>query len=151
MIKEIVADFYHISVDQIDGKSQKEEIVWPRHVAIYCIHRLTRLTHVEIGKNFGGREHSTVWASIEKIKSRMIYSDKIAKEVDSIVADIENQIKSCVDLFVKDIDMGLSILRKKLVDVVSNTPHEILVEIMNEDIPASERMERLLTETSKGK
>lgn len=66
-IRQIVANYYHVDVADLDSKSRKASITLPRQIAMHLAKSLTRHSYPEIGKVFGGRDHSTVIHACEKI------------------------------------------------------------------------------------
>jgi len=66
-IMKTVADYYKIKVKDLKAKDNRREIALPRQIAIYLTKKLTNLSLPEIGRRFGGKHHSTVIHSINKI------------------------------------------------------------------------------------
>lgn len=79
-----VTSFFHISKTDLCGKSKKKEIVIPRQICCYLMCELLSLPLVTIGKLLGGRDHTTVLYSRDKIEEMCAVNDKIAKDVDDI-------------------------------------------------------------------
>lgn len=67
-IMKTVADYYKIKVKDLKAKDNRREIALPRQIAIYMTKKLTTLSLPEIGRRFGGKHHSTVIHSINKIE-----------------------------------------------------------------------------------
>ena len=73
-IEKIVMDVskvYNVSVTDIRGKSRKQEVAEARKLAMYIVKEICGLTMEEIGKEFGGRDHSTVVYSIGQVAQRL--------------------------------------------------------------------------------
>ena len=68
-ISRTVASFYHISLDEMKGKRRDKHIVFPRQVAMFLIREETASSLPAIGQAFGGRDHTTVLHSYEKINT----------------------------------------------------------------------------------
>jgi len=68
-ISRTVANFYHISLEEMKGKRRDKHIVFPRQVAMYLIREETASSLPAIGQAFGGRDHTTVLHSYEKIST----------------------------------------------------------------------------------
>jgi chromosomal replication initiator protein len=79
-----VADFYGIKVAQIRGPRRKKEIVFPRQVAMTILNKDLGLNLVLIGEMFGGRDHTTVIHSVEKIEKMMRKSSGLRGEIERI-------------------------------------------------------------------
>ena len=85
-----VSRFYQIDVDTIRGSSQNKEVATARNVAIYIIREMTQLSLAEIGQLFGGRHHSTVLNSIDRVEKTI----KEQPEMGEIIRDITNAVNS---------------------------------------------------------
>ena len=68
-IQRTVAGVYKISVEQLVAKSNARQFSFPRQVAMYLCKKLTKHSYPEIGRAFGGKHHTTVIHSVEKIQS----------------------------------------------------------------------------------
>lgn len=68
LVKERVAQSWGVSVEALASKKRTKEVTAPRQVAMYLIRELMDLPLVEIGRQFGGRDHSTVIHSIQKVE-----------------------------------------------------------------------------------
>jgi chromosomal replication initiator protein len=68
-ISRTVANFYHISLEEMKGKRRDKHIVFPRQVAMFLIREETASSLPAIGQAFGGRDHTTVLHSYEKISN----------------------------------------------------------------------------------
>ena len=71
MIQQKVCEHFGIELEEIVGKGRTKEVVVPRQVGMYLCREMTDLTLPEIGKGFGGRDHSTVIHSYRKTKEMM--------------------------------------------------------------------------------
>jgi chromosomal replication initiator protein len=68
-IGRLVAARYNLSVEELKEKNNSRQIAVPRQVAMYLCKRLTKHSFPEIGREFGGKHHTTVMHSYEKIGS----------------------------------------------------------------------------------
>ncbi len=85
-----VARFYELDANAIRGQSQNKEISTARNVAMYIIREMTQLSLAEIGQQFGGRHHSTVLNSINRVEKMM----KTQPDLMEIIRDITNAVNS---------------------------------------------------------
>ena len=85
-----VARFYELDSAAIRGQSQNKEISNARNVAMYIIREMTQLSLAEIGQKFGGRHHSTVLNSINRVEKQM----RDQPELSEIIRDITNAVNS---------------------------------------------------------
>ena len=68
-IQKAVAANYKLTVDQLVSKNNSRQFSFPRQIAMYLCKRLTKHSYPEIGRAFGGKHHTTVIHSFEKIQS----------------------------------------------------------------------------------
>lgn len=87
-IKQTVASYFKLKVADLDSKKRNAEINLPRQIAMYLCRELTTLSYPEIGKFFGGRDHTTVMHSYEKISSEFKTSDSLKGIIDDLKKDI---------------------------------------------------------------
>jgi len=66
-IAKTVASHYKLTIDELKSKNNARQIAVPRQVAMYLCKRLTKHSFPEIGREFGGKHHTTVIHSVEKI------------------------------------------------------------------------------------
>ena len=83
-IAESVAEYYHVSLDAMCGKQRDKHIVTPRQIAMYLIRQETQASLLEIGQLFGGRDHSTVLHSCEKIERDVNINPALRREIVAI-------------------------------------------------------------------
>ena len=85
MVQQVVADFYSVSVDAMTSSRRTADVTYPRQVAMYLCRQKLGLSYPELGRAFGGRDHSTVIHAIKKIK-KLLISDK---DVQRLVTQLE--------------------------------------------------------------
>lgn len=89
-IKEVVASYYNITVDELVSKRKTKNIAYPRQIAMYIARKLTDCSLPKIGDEFGGRDHSTVLHAYNKIKNDMEKSLDEKKNVDDLISMLNN-------------------------------------------------------------
>lgn len=94
VIQREVAEKYSIEVRDLKSRSRRSEIAFPRQLAMYLTCAMTDLSTTDIGKAFGGRDHTTVIHARDKIK-KMLEKDPFFVETVNAVQDrirsVENQ------------------------------------------------------------
>lgn len=90
-IIEQVGKAFGISPDDIRSEKKKAEITNARQFAMYVIREITNLTYEEIGKEFGGKKHSTVIYSLEAAESKMEENPSLKSTVYDIMKNIKNE------------------------------------------------------------
>ena len=89
-IQGAVADYYKLNVDNLKARSNVRHLLVPRQIAMYLCKRLTKKSYPEIARQFGGKHHTTVIHSVEKIE-RLVTSDP---EFSSIVKKLIESIST---------------------------------------------------------
>lgn len=87
---DVVCDYFNITKEDITGKKKNKEIVEPRMIAIYLISELLSLPLVNIGKIFGGRDHTTIMHSRDKISQDL----KVNRKTQTLVGEIKNLLST---------------------------------------------------------
>jgi chromosomal replication initiator protein len=85
-IQQAVAAHYRLRVDELTSKNNARQIAVPRQVAMYLCKRLTKHSFPEIGREFGGKHHTTVIHSVEKIEA-LVLKDQIFHRIVSDLMD----------------------------------------------------------------
>ena len=88
-IQEAVSERFGLSLSELCGDKRSQNIVYPRQVAMYLSRELTDSSLPKIGKQFGGRDHTTVIHATSKI-ARMIKADR---SVYNLVQELTARIK----------------------------------------------------------
>ena len=84
-IQKAVAERYAIKPAVLKEKSNRKEIVVPRQVAMYLVKELTSASLPEIGRFFGGKHHTTVIHSINKIEEQRAHDPDLNKLINSLI------------------------------------------------------------------
>ncbi|HET9641360.1 MAG TPA: chromosomal replication initiator protein DnaA [Candidatus Paceibacterota bacterium] len=79
-----VAEYYGIDEESIYEKTRRREIVRPRQVIMYLLREDFSISYPTIGSKLGGRDHTTVIHSCEKIKKEIVVDNELAKEIQNI-------------------------------------------------------------------
>jgi len=85
MIQKFVADHYKLKISELKAKNNSKSIAGPRQVAMYLTKSLTTASLPEIGKEFGGKHHSTVIHSIRKIDDQRKQDPEFDRLIHSFV------------------------------------------------------------------
>ena len=88
-IIEHVARYYKCAPDLLTGQKRVRDVVFPRQVAMYIIREITNLSLPDIGKEIGGKNHTTVLYSIRKVEEAMSSDPSTAKIVTELIDNIK--------------------------------------------------------------
>ena len=83
-IQTQVGKFYDVTVKEIKATKRTQNIVLARQVAMYLAREMTDNSLPKIGKEFGGRDHSTVLHAYNKIKNMLAQDDSLRIEIETI-------------------------------------------------------------------
>jgi chromosomal replication initiator protein len=86
IILDATANLFGLEIAQLQGKSRTRDLVHARQVGMYVCRELTDLSYPQIGKEFGGRDHTTVIHAYDKVS-------KLMKERRTTYEDVTNLIQ----------------------------------------------------------
>ncbi len=84
-IVAVICDYYGVIPSELKGKSRRHPIVRYRQIAGYLAKELTKQSYPEIGRRLGGRDHSTVIHSVQKIGDLIKRDPDMAKDVAHLI------------------------------------------------------------------
>ncbi len=87
-IQRIVAEYFQISVEDIRSKKRSANISFPRQIAMYLCRTMTDESFPKIGIEFGGKDHSTVMYSVEKLENDIKTNKDLANIIEKLKKDI---------------------------------------------------------------
>ncbi len=87
-IQRKVSDFFGVKLSDLKAKTRTRAIVFPRQVAMYLARQLTHASLLEIGRAFGGKDHTTVLHAVEKIHLLLQEDPKLRKAIDLLTQGI---------------------------------------------------------------
>ena len=90
-IIETVADYFGIAPSDITGTKRGQDIMTARQSAIYLTRRLTKHSLPEIGAFFGGRDHTTIMHSINKIETSLTKDETVKANIEALIKSIQQK------------------------------------------------------------
>ncbi|MGB6059511.1 MAG: helix-turn-helix domain-containing protein [Microthrixaceae bacterium] len=84
----MTASMFGVEVEQITGKSRTRDLVHARQVGMYVCRQETDLSYPQIGKVFGGRDHTTVMHACDKISNLMPERRKTYDDVTALIQQV---------------------------------------------------------------
>ena len=85
-IIKIVTDFYRIEENAVYEKTRKKEVIKPRQIIMYLLREDLQISYPSIGEKLGGRDHTTVMHSCEKVKDDIQSDTTLAQEISELRA-----------------------------------------------------------------
>lgn len=83
-VQKVVSSYFNIQVDDLKSKKRKQPLVKYRHIAVYLSKLLTDSSLQKIGKEFGGRDHTTIMHSIQTIESDLKTEQETQRMIEEI-------------------------------------------------------------------
>ena len=83
-----VAERFAVKTDAICGQRRTRTVVLPRQVAMYLMRQLTELSLVEIGRMFGGRDHTTVLYACEKVATLIASNEPFSEKINGLISTL---------------------------------------------------------------
>ena len=87
-IQRKVSEFFTIKLSDLKAKSRTRAISFPRQIAMYLARQLTHASLSEVGRAFGGKDHTTVLHAVDKVQTLLQEDPKLRKTVDSLIQGI---------------------------------------------------------------
>jgi chromosomal replication initiator protein len=85
-VLRVIANFYQIEEKSIYEKTRRKEVVRPRQIAMFLLREDCSVSYPLIGQKLGGRDHTTVIHSYEKIKSELKVNSVLEQEIKQLRA-----------------------------------------------------------------
>lgn len=89
IIKKAVSKYFGVKVSDMESEKRSKNVAFPRQIAIYLIRDHTNYSLPQMGKLFGGRDHTTIRHSYEKIAEEIKTDRELQDIVDTIYSQIE--------------------------------------------------------------
>jgi chromosomal replication initiator protein len=89
LIQRVVAEYFGISSNELKSKKRTKAIALPRQVAMYIAREITEYSTTEVGLNFGGRDHTTVMHSCQKIENELKTDATLEPTVQHLIRTIK--------------------------------------------------------------
>ena len=89
LIRDATAESWGVAPDGLISKRRTKDLTVPRQVAMYLIKELLGTPLVQIGKHFGGRDHSTVHHSVQKVEDGMAEDPDFRRRVERLRSELQ--------------------------------------------------------------
>ncbi len=87
-IQRGVSDLFELRISALKAKTRTKAVAFPRQVAMYLSRQLTHASLAEVGRAFGGKDHTTVLHAVEKIHALLQEDPKLRKTIDTLTQSI---------------------------------------------------------------
>lgn len=89
-VMKLVADHYKVRVLDLKSSTRAKPIVVPRQIAMYLIKKFLDKSLVDIGKAFGGKDHTTVMNALQRVNTLQATDQDLAKDIEDLEQRIHN-------------------------------------------------------------
>jgi chromosomal replication initiator protein len=89
-IQKTVCEYYGLKTQDLKAKKRTRDIAFPRQVAMYLSKILTDSSLSDIGKNFGGKDHSTVIHACKQVEVRVKKDDDFNRRLEYLIKKIKS-------------------------------------------------------------
>ena len=89
-IQKLVADHFKLKVADLKSSTRAKPIVVPRQIAMYLIKKHLDKSLVDIGRSFGGKDHTTVMNALERVNDLQSKDLEIKNHIDELTTRIHN-------------------------------------------------------------
>jgi chromosomal replication initiator protein len=87
-IQRTASAFFGVRLSDMGAKSRARAVALPRQVAMYVARQLTHASLAEVGRAFGGKDHTTVLHAVEKIQALIHEDPRFKKTVDALIQGV---------------------------------------------------------------
>lgn len=87
-VLKAVQKFYHVSIEDIVSHKRNQEVIKPRHVAMYLLKNVVNLSFPDIGRELGGKDHSTCMNGNKKIEAEIATKKQVRDEIELLKESI---------------------------------------------------------------
>ena len=84
LIMQVVAKFFNIKVDDMLSVNRSKNVAYPRQIAMFLCRNVINMTFPQIGRDFGGKDHTTVLHAYNKIEAEYMNNDEAKELIDNI-------------------------------------------------------------------
>lgn len=89
IIQKVIADNYQVSVSELKSKKRDKKFVIPRQIAIYIAREITEISFMELGNEFGGKDHTTMMHAYEKVKDLIKIDPSLNNKIQLYIREIK--------------------------------------------------------------
>jgi len=85
LIQRKVSEFFGVKLSELKAKDRTKAVAFPRQIAMYLARQLTHTSLAEVGRAFGGKDHTTVLHAVGKIQALLREDPALRKTIDGLI------------------------------------------------------------------
>jgi chromosomal replication initiator protein len=90
-VVDLVAKSFNLTADRLMSRDRSQAVALPRQIAMYLMRREIDISLPQIGKEIGGRDHSTVMYAIDKVTDLLERDERLRRQVVQIRQKLHSQ------------------------------------------------------------
>ena len=90
LIQQVVAKYYNLKIDDLKSSKRSSDIAYPRQIAMYLCREIANISLPQIGRDFGGRDHTTVIHACNKINTDLKSKPDLKNTIEELKKVIYN-------------------------------------------------------------
>src|SRR5204862_2656676 len=87
-IQRKVCDFFGIKVSDLKAQNRTKAVAFPRQIAMYLSRQLTHASLSELGRAFGGKDHTTVLHAVDKVRALIQDDPQLKRTIDTLTRGV---------------------------------------------------------------
>lgn len=84
LIQKVVSNYYNVNFQEMKSHSRARVVAFPRQIAMYLCRELTKSSLPEIGKSFGGKDHTTVLHACQKMDEKIVKDPDFKQTIEKL-------------------------------------------------------------------
>jgi len=88
-VQQLICNHYNISIEDLKSKKRMANISVPRQIGMYICRTCLKESLPKIGLEFGGKDHTTVMHSVDKIKKEIKNNSDLENQINKIISEIK--------------------------------------------------------------
>ncbi len=89
-VQRAAAEFFGVRLSDMGAKNRSKAVAFPRQIAMYLARQLTHASLAELGRAFGGKDHTTVLYAVDKIRALIQDDPQVKRTIDTLTRGVTN-------------------------------------------------------------
>jgi len=85
LIQRRVSEVFGVKLSELRAKNRTKAVAFPRQIAMYLARQLTHTSLAEVGRAFGGKDHTTVLHAVGKVQALLREDPALRKTIDGLI------------------------------------------------------------------
>jgi len=85
LIQRKVSECFGVKLSELRAKNRTKAVAFPRQIAMFLARQLTHASLAEVGRAFGGKDHTTVLHAVGKVQTLLREDPTLRKTIDGLI------------------------------------------------------------------